>query len=102
MRVKACKISLSALARIDMSWFITNFIAAFLLPPLSLLLLLALGILLLDRRSKFANRCCSPHPACCGSPPRLILPRVRCTCWRRAPPRWTAGIPMGNLKPMRS
>jgi uncharacterized SAM-binding protein YcdF (DUF218 family) len=38
-----------------MSWFITNFIAAFLLPPLSLLLLLALGILLLYRRPKLAR-----------------------------------------------
>lgn len=38
-----------------MSWFITNFIAAFLLPPLSLLLLLALGIFLLYRRRKFAK-----------------------------------------------
>lgn len=38
-----------------MSWFITNFIAAFLLPPLSLLLLFALGILLLYRRRKFAK-----------------------------------------------
>lgn len=38
-----------------MSWFITNFIAAFLLPPLSLLLLLALGIILLYRRPKLAK-----------------------------------------------
>ncbi|OFZ67089.1 MAG: hypothetical protein A2V79_00940 [Betaproteobacteria bacterium RBG_16_56_24] len=38
-----------------MSWFITNFIAAFLLPPLSLLLALALGIFLLYRRSGFAR-----------------------------------------------
>jgi uncharacterized SAM-binding protein YcdF (DUF218 family) len=38
-----------------MSWFITNLIAAFLLPPFSLLLLLALGIILLYRRHKFAN-----------------------------------------------
>ena len=38
-----------------MSWFITNFIAAFLLPPLSLLLVLALGLLLLYRRRKFAK-----------------------------------------------
>ena len=38
-----------------MSWFITNFIAAFLLPPLSLLLLLALGIFLLYRRRKLAK-----------------------------------------------
>lgn len=37
-----------------MSWFVTNFIAAFLLPPLSLLLVLALGIFLLYRRRKFA------------------------------------------------
>ena len=38
-----------------MSWFITNFIAVFLLPPLSLLLVLALGIFLLYRRRKFAK-----------------------------------------------
>jgi len=38
-----------------MSWFITNLLAAFLLPPLSLLLLLALGIWLLFRRNKFAK-----------------------------------------------
>lgn len=38
-----------------MSWFITNSIAAFLLPPLSLLLLLALGIFLLNRRHKLAK-----------------------------------------------
>jgi len=37
-----------------MSWLVTNFIAAFLLPPLSLLLVLALGIFLLHRRRKFA------------------------------------------------
>lgn len=35
-----------------MSWLITNFIATFLLPPLSLLLLLGLGLLLLHRRRK--------------------------------------------------
>lgn len=38
-----------------MSWFITNVVAAFLLPPLSLLLLLALGILLLYRRHRLAR-----------------------------------------------
>jgi uncharacterized SAM-binding protein YcdF (DUF218 family) len=38
-----------------MSWFTTNFIAAFLLPPLSLLLLLALGIILPYRRRKLAR-----------------------------------------------
>jgi len=38
-----------------MSWFITNFIVAFLLPPLSLLLFLALGIILLYRRNKLAK-----------------------------------------------
>jgi len=37
-----------------MSWFITNFFATFLLPPLNFLLLLALGIVLLFRRQKFA------------------------------------------------
>jgi uncharacterized SAM-binding protein YcdF (DUF218 family) len=39
-----------------MSWFITNLIAAFLLPPLSLLLLFALGVILLYRRHKFAKK----------------------------------------------
>lgn len=39
-----------------MSWFITNFIAAFLLPPLSLLLALVLGLFLLYRRRKFAKQ----------------------------------------------
>jgi len=38
-----------------MSWFITNFLAAFLLPPLSLLLLLGLGIFLLYRSHKHAK-----------------------------------------------
>lgn len=38
-----------------MSWVITNLIAAFLLPPLSLLLVFALGIFLLYRRRKFAK-----------------------------------------------
>jgi len=38
-----------------MSWFITNSIAAFLLPPLSLLLLLALGLILLYYRPKLAR-----------------------------------------------
>ena len=38
-----------------MSWFITNLIAAFLLPPFGLLLLLALGIFLLYRNHKSAK-----------------------------------------------
>lgn len=38
-----------------MSWFVTNLVASFLLPPLSLLLLLALGIFLLYRRHKLAK-----------------------------------------------
>lgn len=38
-----------------MSWFITNFIAAFLLPPLSLLLMLTLGVVLFFRRNRFAK-----------------------------------------------
>lgn len=38
-----------------MSWFITNVIAAFLLPPLSILLVLGLGILLLYRRHRLAK-----------------------------------------------
>lgn len=37
-----------------MSWFVTNTIATLLLPPLSLLLLLALGLFLLYRRRKLA------------------------------------------------
>ena len=37
-----------------MSWLLTNAIAALLLPPLSLLLLLALGLFLLYRRRRFA------------------------------------------------
>lgn len=37
-----------------MSWLITNFIAAFLLPPLSLLLLLAVSIVVFYRRRKLA------------------------------------------------
>lgn len=39
---------------IVMSWFATNTIAALLLPPLSLLLLFALGLLLIHRRPRFA------------------------------------------------
>jgi uncharacterized SAM-binding protein YcdF (DUF218 family) len=38
-----------------MLWFITNIIASFLLPPLSLLIMLALGIILIYRRSKLAK-----------------------------------------------
>ncbi|MEO8332234.1 MAG: YdcF family protein [Gallionella sp.] len=38
-----------------MSWFITNFLAALLLPPLSLLLLVAIGIFLLSRQHKYAK-----------------------------------------------
>lgn len=38
-----------------MSWFITNFIATFLLPPLSLLLVLAVGIFLFRRRPRLAR-----------------------------------------------
>ena len=38
-----------------MSWYIINLIATFLLPPLSLLLLLALGVYLLYRRSRLAK-----------------------------------------------
>lgn len=38
-----------------MAWFITNVIAAFLLPPLSLFILLAVGILLLQRHPKVAR-----------------------------------------------
>jgi uncharacterized SAM-binding protein YcdF (DUF218 family) len=38
-----------------MSWFVTNLIAAFLLPPLSLLLLFGLGLLLLRRCPKVAR-----------------------------------------------
>lgn len=39
-----------------MSWLITNLIAAFLLPPFNLLLLLGLGLLLLKRRPILARR----------------------------------------------
>lgn len=39
-----------------MSWFITNFIAAFLLPPLNLLLVFALGIFLLYRHHTLARQ----------------------------------------------
>lgn len=38
-----------------MTWFMTNFIAAFLLPPLSLLLVLALGLFLFYRRPGVAR-----------------------------------------------
>lgn len=38
-----------------MSWFVTNLIAAFLLPPLSFLLLLGVGIWLFYRRPKAAR-----------------------------------------------
>lgn len=38
-----------------MSWFVTNTIAALLLPPLSLFLLLALGFFLLHRRRRFGK-----------------------------------------------
>lgn len=40
---------------IDMSWFVTNVIAALLLPPLNLLLLLALGLFLAYRRRRFGK-----------------------------------------------
>ncbi|MDO8263904.1 MAG: YdcF family protein [Gallionella sp.] len=54
--MKACKImSVPAIISIHMSWFITNLIASFLLPPLSLLLVLGLGIFLLYRRRKLAK-----------------------------------------------
>ncbi len=38
-----------------MSWFITNFIATFLMPPLSFLVVLVIGIILLYRGHKFAK-----------------------------------------------
>ena len=53
--MKACKMSPFHACLLNMSWFITNFIVAFLLPPLSLLLLLALGIFLVSRSRKFAK-----------------------------------------------
>ena len=54
--MKACKIvPITAISHKYMSWFITNLIASFLLPPLSLLLLLALGISLLYRRRQLAK-----------------------------------------------
>ncbi|MFA6202158.1 MAG: YdcF family protein [Gallionella sp.] len=42
-----------------MSWFITNLTSAFLLPPLSLLLLLLAGIYLFYRQPKFARALCT-------------------------------------------
>jgi uncharacterized SAM-binding protein YcdF (DUF218 family) len=39
-----------------MSWYITNLFASFLLPPFSLLLLLALGLILLYRHHKLADK----------------------------------------------
>ena len=39
----------------SMSWFFTNLIAAFLLPPLNLLLLFVTGLLLLHRRPRLAR-----------------------------------------------
>jgi uncharacterized SAM-binding protein YcdF (DUF218 family) len=59
-----------------MSWFITNSIAAFLLPPLSLLCLLALGIFLLYRGSKLA---------------RVILIAVFCLLWAGSTPYFAEG-----------
>ncbi|MEI7457588.1 MAG: YdcF family protein [Nitrosomonadales bacterium] len=41
-----------------MSWFFTNLISAFLLPPLSLLLILLVGILLLSRHPRLARTLC--------------------------------------------
>lgn len=38
-----------------MAWFITNFISAFLLPPLSLLLIAAIGLLLRNKRPRIAR-----------------------------------------------
>lgn len=59
-----------------MSWFATNFIAAFLLPPLSLLLAFALGISLLYRRRKFA---------------RLLLFITFCLFWLSSTPYFSEG-----------
>ena len=59
-----------------MSWFITNSIAAFLLPPLSLLCLLALGIFLLYRCSKLA---------------KVILIAVFCLLWVGSTPYFADG-----------
>jgi uncharacterized SAM-binding protein YcdF (DUF218 family) len=53
------------------SWFITNFIAAFFIPPLNLFLLLILGIFLLNRRPKLA---------------RFILISALCLLWLLATP----------------
>lgn len=41
-----------------MSWFVTNLISAFLLPPLSLLLILLVGILLLSRHPTLGRTLC--------------------------------------------
>ncbi len=59
-----------------MSWFVTNGIAAFLLPPLSLLCLLALGIFLLYRRPRAAN---------------ILLLAVFCLFWIASTPYTSEG-----------
>jgi uncharacterized SAM-binding protein YcdF (DUF218 family) len=59
-----------------MTWFITNSIAAFLLPPLSLLCLLALGITLLYRRPKLA---------------KVMLIGVFCLLWVGSTPYFAEG-----------
>ncbi len=59
-----------------MSWFITNFIAAFLLPPLSLFCLFALGIFLYRRRPELA---------------RILIVTVFCLLWISSTPYFAQG-----------
>lgn len=59
-----------------MSWFITNSIAAFLLPPLSLLILLALGMFLLHRRPKLA---------------KMLIMAALCLLWIASTPYFAEG-----------
>ena len=59
-----------------MSWFITNSIAAFLLPPLSLLCLFALGIFLFYRRPRIA---------------RILISTAFCLLWISSTPYFAQG-----------
>jgi uncharacterized SAM-binding protein YcdF (DUF218 family) len=59
-----------------MSWYITNLIASFLLPPFSLLLLLALGIFFLYRHHKFA---------------RMLIAAAFCLLWIASTPYFAEG-----------
>ncbi len=59
-----------------MSWFLTNVLAAFLLPPFSLLLLFALGMIMLARRNRWAK-------------PFLLV--TLCLTWVACTPYFTEG-----------